>query len=307
MLYRLRTRLAKRLFDLRIEKILRTAPIVSSADGPVIMSMVSSQDVRMYLLAIKSFHTRLGTGGVVVIDDGSLTMTDRRLLRDHIEGLEFRDHQDIDLGGIRRDIMWERLCFNLAYCQSRPVIQLDSDTVTTGPVAEVATAVASGTAFILGTSEGQRITSAANASRHARTTDSQHVQSVAERALGSMPNADRLRYVRGSSGFFGLPRASVHRDDAVALFEKMAKLCGPKFREWGSEQFAANYLVANCPDAVVLPWPAYTSVEPGVDIGRSVFLHFIGTYRFRGGEYVRQGQRALSSIPASWKPSQHIP
>jgi hypothetical protein len=74
------------------------------------------------------------------------------------------------------------------------------------------------------------------------------------------------RYVRGGAVFAGFARR---------LFRR--------WREWGSEQVASNYLIANSPEECVLPCPKYASLWPGVLYEQASFLHGLGTNRFKGG------------------------
>ena len=77
----------------------------------------------------------------------------------------------------------------------------------------------------------------------------------------------------------------------------MEKLVGKeKWREWGSEQVASNFMAANVPDSLVLPIDRYPFWEPGLDINQAVFVHFFGTFRFVGGMYLRQSLRIIKQL-----------
>ena len=64
----------------------------------------------------------------------------------------------------------------------------------------------------------------------------------------------------------------------------------------GTEQFASNFVLANCPDMLLLPWSRYCSyngVPGGGDVG---LYHFYGTYRFTGGLYARLAEQVIRSL-----------
>jgi hypothetical protein len=196
--------------------------------------------------------------------------------------------------------MWERLAYVVDLSANEYVIQLDSDTITRGPVPEVLDCVKSNRAFTLGTWNGQRIVSAIDASAYATTTLSQdHIQIIAEKALASLTNAGALKYVRGSAGLVGLARGGFSRAWVEDFYIQMADLVGERFSEWGTDQVAFNFLIANSPDAFVLPYPDYAVVESKLDLDRARFLHFIGSNRFEGERYANEGRRFVSLAGAA--------
>jgi hypothetical protein len=68
----------------------------------------------------------------------------------------------------------------------------------------------------------------------------------------------------------------------------MAEIIGAqKWSEWGSEQVASNFMVANAAGGYVLPFERYRyfSPEEATEAKAAVLLHFIGTHRFAGGVY----------------------
>jgi hypothetical protein len=71
---------------------------------------------------------------------------------------------------------------------------------------------------------------------------------------------------------------------------------GKRWEEWGTEQVASNFLVASSPGGFVLPWPKYCCFYDNEDVARSALIHFIGTWRFRGGVYARLGQRVAAEL-----------
>lgn len=78
----------------------------------------------------------------------------------------------------------------------------------------------------------------------------------------------------------------------------MLALLGERWYEWGTEQCASNFAVANSPDAVVLPFPAYASFGPEAiaRAGQTKFFHFIGTFRFHAGFFAQEGQKTIELL-----------
>ena len=74
----------------------------------------------------------------------------------------------------------------------------------------------------------------------------------------------------------------------------MRRLTGTRWDEWGTEQVASNYLVANLPGTLVLPFPDYGT--PDRIASRPRFLHFIGSQRFTTGCYARTARAVIGEI-----------
>ena len=69
--------------------------------------------------------------------------------------------------------------------------------------------------------------------------------------------------------------------------------------EWGSEQVASNFVVANSPSASVLPYPRYACFDPDLASPSQVaFLHFVGTWRFHGGIFAAAAKTAIARLSA---------
>ena len=128
----------------RAGAVLDTPPAVPRDDGVVLFSMIGTKVLLPYLVAAKSLHSRLGRGRFVILDDGSLTPADRRLLDSLLGNPVIRQIASVDTGPCPRGGCWERLLTLLDLRREAYVIQLDSDTVTIGEVPEVAAAVSRG-------------------------------------------------------------------------------------------------------------------------------------------------------------------
>lgn len=268
----------------------------------VMLSMVHTRDVDAYLVAAQSFARQVPPERVVVVCDPSITDADRAALRasiPHIELVRAEDfrHPELPVGGC-----WERLQAMTHYAKSAYVVQLDADTVSSGPLPEVVEAIRSGSAFILGERPDQSRVSLAEASAAAagrqRPNTHVHVQGVAEYMMGQAQLSGAW-YVRGCAGFFGLPSSNHVLDDALAYSREMRRLVGERWNEWGTEQVTSNYLAANCEGFAVLPWPKYAT--PSHRAPNPVFSHFIGTIRFASAAYRHAASQAIVAVALNQK------
>jgi hypothetical protein len=263
--------------------------------------MVCHRDVAAYLLAIKSLYHRFKQGRVVIINDGSLNAEDLETLRFHIPGLEAVEITDIDTGTCPRGGTWERLIKVIELSGEEYVVQVDADTLVSGAIPEVLDCWRTNRSFLLGTDVGQEVAPALAPAQAAqgwieaaklnggRIT----VGMLAEAALDRLPDPSEHRYVHASSGFAGFARGAFCVRDLEIFSGFMRNQLGSRWDEWGTEQIGSNYIIANAPGAVVLPFSRYACFEPHLPPGERPFLHFIGSYRFHHGLYRRQAQAFL--------------
>lgn len=252
----------------------------------------------MFLLAVKSFARNIELGRVFVLDDGSLLAADRRLLADHIPGVTFLELATYRSAACPVGGCWERLLAIAALVSQYYVIQLDSDTLTVGAIAEVRDCVERGKAFALGTWDRQTDESMLERSATARglhPAPHSHVQLVAEANFDALKDFRSLRYVRGCAGFGGFPRGSFTRKFVEAISAEMHAAIGAKWAEWGSEQVMSNIVLANIPGSMVLPHPKYADCQK-MRLGETVFIHFIGSCRFNNGTYARLGNEVIATL-----------
>jgi hypothetical protein len=176
-------------------------------------------------------------------------------------------------------------------------IMLDADTVSVADVPEVVDAISANRSFTLGTWKNQSVVSIEQVCASVASNPSKHVQVHSERNLGRLPNAQRLKYVRGCGGFAGFRSGNAFRTEIEYFSGAMDAILGRnKWAEWGSQQVASNYFVANSEDAIVLPFPKYASYGPSVDPDDCAFIHFIGSYRFVGGTYACVAKHVIRSL-----------
>jgi hypothetical protein len=297
MFYDLRRGLAVARFDWQCRDILRTPPLCLRPRPIRIVSMVRTEHVRMYLLSIKSFYRHVPGGQVTIMDDGSLTAADKSLLAKHVKGVEIMRLDSVHTGPCPRGGCWERLLYILDLSADAYVVQLDSDILTTGPVPEVVAAIEQNSSFTLNSGEGTRIMSVEEAAALVAKHDSRQLQFQVEQLLPRLPSeAGGRRYVRGSAGFAGFAKGAHTRAAAEAYSRAMGNLLGARWSEWGTEQTASNYLVANAPGGRVLSWPTYACFEPSLDAAQANLLHFFGSWRFDRGTYAKRARRVIEEL-----------
>jgi len=292
----------KRRWHRRLAKgILATVPLVPRDDGVILFSMIGRVVLLPYLVAVKSLHRNLGRGRVVILDDGTLTAADHALLAAQLGDPRILSIAAVDTGDCPRGGTWERLLAILDLRADAYVIQVDSDTVSLGDMPEVRAAIDAGRDFTL---RGEA--SAVLRDVHAVAADHAgidprapglHVQDAAEAALGRVRDGGRLRYVRGCSGFAGFAPGGPGRELACGFSAAMADAIGAAgWARWGSEQVTSNFMIANGHDPLLLPYDRYlnhwnTPLPPD-----PAFVHFIGTHRFRGCNYLNATRAAIRRL-----------
>lgn len=292
MLYRVRRHLNSFWFNRGTRGILDTPPVRCDSHSAVtFVSQVCHLDVFMYLVALKSLTRFLAPRRVVALDDGSLTMTDRSWLIQQVPGLKLMRITEIHSDSCPSGGCWERLLFIATTVGDEYVLQIDADTLTLKSPREVLRCVSENQSFTLGTKMGPAIIPmtdrCAAAKGHVKAhPEEQHVQSLAEMHFDQLRGFHHLRYVRGNAGFAGYAKGSFTREVVRDFSAQMWAILGQqKWAEWGSEQVASNFVVANSPNAEVLPFSRYAYFEPSLEVERCAFIHFIGEHRFKRGTY----------------------
>jgi hypothetical protein len=297
MFYRWKTRRRKDRFYKLTAGIMETPPLAIKDAPWSIISMVSNSDAQMYILAMKSFYARLKRGKVIAIVDRDMPAAIRRTLEHHLPGIRLAILEDIDTGPCQRGGTWERLLYLLDHSRDEYVIQLDADTLTFGDIDEVIHCAENNIAFTLGDT-GEPIEPMLAIVPNARAKQSDYVGIVAERLFDQYPGAENLKYVRASSGFVGLARGGIARKEIETFHREGERLLGPRWREWGTEQSASNFAVANTPGAIVLPYPKYANFTPRNKPARGSFLHFIGSHRYADDYYASLANGAIAELNA---------
>lgn len=296
MFYKLRNNFHKWNFNRVCANILKTPPLTLKKSGPLLVSMVCHADIIMYLLSAKSFLNRLGMGRIVVINDGSLTEADKKLISHHISPLQIIPIKDISTHQCPTGGTWERLLHILDLSEKEYVIQLDSDTLTLKPIPEIIRAVEENRPFLLGTVSGLSIEPISKVVDLMKKTASSHVQAQAEMRFDQLNQAESLQYCRACSGFAGFGKGLATRESLVQFSTQMEKILAQKWHEWGSEQVSSNFILSNSKNTMVLPYPDYSEFKPKKELTSVRFLHFIGNYRWHNGTYLKMGKGIIKEL-----------
>ncbi len=300
MFYALKDRLNRARFAARTAGVFETAPVsLEPKSELIVVSQLQHKDVGLFLLAAKSFSLRIPTRAFHILNDGSLTAGDEALLRHHIPHCALTSISKFSNPHCPTGGCWERLLAIVSLVPSGYVIQLDSDTLSIGPMEEVASCVANGTAFTLGTWRNQRLESMQERLADARKLDltaKSHVQMLAEANLDAVGGFASMSYIRGCAGFSGFPRSSVNIEFVERVSREMESRLGSKWSAWGSEQFMSNIVVANFTRTMVLPFPKYGDCSEPYDPKVASFMHFVGNCRFGGGLYGRLGAYFVGTL-----------
>ncbi len=300
MLYRFRKSLATRRFYRLTRAVLDTPPMPVVPGPATFVSMVANHDVQMYVLSMKSLYRRIGRGQLLAIIDRDMPDLARASLRAHFPGIEFQILEDIDVGLCQRGGTWERLIHLLDRTRDGYVVQVDCDTLAYGAdLSEVVDCIAANRAFTLDGGSGAGIVTLEAAARHARAEPHRYVGIAAEALLDQLPEASGRFYVRGSSGFAGFAKGGFGRAALEDFHAQMARLLPERWNEWGTEQCASNFAVANTAGACVLPGPKYWNFDRHQDLSKSSFLHFIGANRFDDDRFAQLGQRVIAELQAA--------
>lgn len=291
----LRRRWNQRHFGHAVRRVLDLPPLARGSDPLTVLSMVQPRDTLAWLLALRSFARFVNPGRVVVVCDPAMAEGDRALLRRAVPHVELRRAEEFRRPGLPVGGTWERLEAITDYAREGYVLQLDADTVTLDEPDEVRRGVAAGHGVVLGELKGQRLMTLDEARVNSAPWQRPglHVQGVAEYVLPEAGLADR-RYVRGCSGFTGFAQSAGLGDKLLDFSGRMQRLLGQRWTEWGTEQVASNWLVANQPGTELLPFPDYGTPDQIAHAPR--FVHFIGSMRFENGLYARTARDVLNQL-----------
>lgn len=297
--FKLRKKLERAKFDFQIREILKTGP-VPVVDAPwAIVSMVAKGDVRMYLLSMKVFYSKLGAGKLVAVIDRDSPSELTQLLSSHFPGIQFVILEDIDTGNCQRGGTWERLVYVVRRSAEEYVIQVDCDTLVIGPdISEIQRCVAANVPFAYADNDWS-IKSLREIAAEAETMSSPYVGILLERCFATWPEADGWKYVRASSGLAGFARGGASLDLLEQFHERMKASLDTRWREWGTEQSGSNFLIGNSAGATTLPFPEYATYPLPHSNERAKFFHFIGSNRFRGNYFALQGRRVIQEMLAA--------
>lgn len=275
-----------------------TPPLRTTPGSLLIASQVCHRDVYAYAVAAKSFYRQIGYGKFLILNDGTLTSEDLAFLSMHLDNPEVISIKDVKTAPCPKGGTWERLLTILDRAANHYVIQLDSDTLTLGDLHEVEQCIDGNRAFTLAGGKSSTFVTLEQAVPATTGSNPLHVQSATEAAFGKFHSADQRKYVRGCSGFAGFPTSVCYRDVALAFSEEARGFLGDRWNQWGTEQITSNYLIANCPDPLLLPYERYHNYQRTPETVCGPFIHFIGTHRFSDSAYVLRTKEMINQLNA---------
>ncbi len=298
MFYKLKDSARRFIFNAKSRSIWQTKPVKLTANnGVAVLSMMCHRDMQMYLIALKTFTRHVDVEAVFIVNDGSLLDEDIALLKKHIPQITILAMSDYRSAVCPTGGTWERLLSIASLTDKYYVIQLDADTLTLDVLSEVADYAARNISFTIGTWDNQQFETMperSGLSRPAYDRGDRHVQIVSESFFVQLKDAATMRYVRGCSGFSGFARGASFRAFIEKLSPEIEALIGDKWKEWGSEQVMSNLVVANSPQAAILPHPEYSNCNRNVEKTR--FIHFIGDCRFKKQQYAILAKREIAKL-----------
>lgn len=271
----------------------------------MLLSMVSHLDIMMYLVAIKSFYRHLKRGKIVVLNDGTLTEKDKRLLATHINPLQVLNINEVKTHPCPKGAWWERLLLIADYVKDHYVIQLDSDSLVISEIPEVMECVNRNISFALGSDFningeylGKEIFPMDYVCQKMKLLKNDYIEVVADQNLDKLPDYSTLKYSRCSACFAGFAKGSFSRREVEDFSGKMQGILGKRWSEWGTEKITSAYIVSNSPRARILPYPKYVSyyADPAIDYTKSAYLHFTGTHRFKNGFYINMARKVIQTL-----------
>jgi len=287
-----------RWFNRGVEAIVRTPPVRLDPRSSVqTVTQLYPPDIWMFAVAIRAFARFVPLRACWIVAD-RLLPEHKAFLQAQVTGLQIIDTTKVDTSGFPTGGTWERLLHIIDISAGHYTIQLDADTITSSSPTEVIECAATGRCFTLGTSMGREVVAGRDVARqlaHLAAPDN-HIQIAAELTFADKHDP-ATRYVRGNSAFAGFAPGATSRARLKEFSDAMASAVGEsRWREWGSEQVASNWCVANAPGGMVLPFERYRYFDPVADLSGAAFLHFIGPHRFSAGVYRRMSREVIAQL-----------
>ncbi len=297
MLFNIRREFNREFFNLMTKDIKKKLRIKPQGDSNfTILTQLCSSDINMYLIAMASFCRFVVPKKVIVVAD-RLTNDEVALLAQCIEGIHIipiaeAGCEDLPSGGC-----WERLISIHKLIDNNYVVQLDADTITLQYPDEVVAAINGNRSFTLPTKMGQEIWTLTETADKIASIEGDHVQLRAEKSFSKLASPDTRLYVRGCAGFAGFAKGSAVLEALIDFNRELEAAIGKKeWNQWGSEQVASNYVIANTPHALILPFSKYPYYEVGLNLDGAAFVHFIGGSRYKRGVYMNLSRQLISQL-----------
>jgi hypothetical protein len=286
----------------KIEKCKFELGNLSKVDFDVtVVSQLHHSAIYMGVMALVSFIESIGLKvKLELLDDGSLTEKDKALLNRTFDNPNLTHINKINLEGCPSGGTWERLCHILELCANSYVVQVDSDTFSSGGLKQVRENILHNKAFTIVGEHWQKPISPVEMSNLARSWNGEHVQVMAESLFDQLRSIKMNKYIRGCSAFAGFPKGCNLRESLSSFSHEMESNLGEnKWRQWGSEQLSSNVMISLCDPSEALPWPEYQNFGfpwiKGFNQSSYELIHFIGSNRYAKGVYSRRLKQFLAT------------
>lgn len=288
------------IYQISIKGIRKTRPIEYRLDNSVVIfSLINTDNVDMYLVAIKSFMYNFGYGRVEVLIDGKLTNSQIELLNFHIPHLVMSQADLVDTKGCPSYSSWKRLFKVVELSKDAYVIQLDSDTISCKPHSEVHLAVKKQQAFLTSEPCWAKAVDTQFLQDIVQQWKNPHVQTRAESHFDEIAfYAENRSYLRGCAGFAGYPKNFASIKKIKEFSEQIENFIGPTWKKWGSEQTTTCSLLSQTLNPISLTWPYYQNYgfpESNEKLESMSLIHFIGSNRFNDFNYILLSRRFIKA------------
>ena len=309
MFYRLRNYLNYAHFRHCTRGIHDTPPIRCQPDAVCeLHTMLSRRDLPLYLVAAKSFlrfHTDVA---VVVHDDGSLDKACLAMLERHLPDCRIVHAAEADAKAAKTlrawpqlqrfralDASWRRLLDTELWSRTGKRIIMDSDIITLRTPHEVIEWIESDERpFLMGKPSATPFvpsTKPAPANAHVQTKFKAKVMELATSL--DVPAA----FEDGTTGGFYGCRTEHQAFDLIERLLQSASVLGIPMCEWGGEQSVVIFLLSIA-GAFRLNTEQYINFYPDMEgyLSLATLVHFIGSYRFHRGHYLKIATRVVSEL-----------
>ncbi|MCF4007804.1 hypothetical protein [Rheinheimera sp. UJ63] len=283
-------------FDWSTRHVLHLPQLNTDPDGKFsVLSMLCKRDLYQYLVAIRSLFQYAKPKHVIIVNDGSLGTPEIAKIINACPSAKIVPIQNYRVEGLPCGGCWERIVAVSEFSKHEYIVQMDADTLFMSTPVEMIDAIAQNRSFALPTDSGTVVKTAAECLAFAEKRKGEgvsHIQIDAEASLGIMGDVQMVKYIRACAGFAGYAPGTLTLQKLLEVSTKYHALFGDRWYDWGTEQFASNYILANDDSVFVLPIAKYDSVDKFK--AELVFVHFIGCFRFDKGIYVNSAQRLIN-------------
>lgn len=286
-------------YDFRVKKWLKKISFITRGQTKnfYLLSLLCKRDVYQYIVAVFSLLRFVSPEKIIIVNDGTLDASDKQILNQYLDDIEFREIEEFRRPELPIGGCWERISAVEEYSQDKYVMQLDADTLFMSIPEVLIEAIDNQQSFCLPTISGVDVANASACIEYARaliSSGKRFIQFELEESLGILGNPDEIKYLRACAGLAGYAPKILTKEKLAFISNKYRKAFKGQWDTWGTEQFTSNYILANTDNLVVLPISKYNSVD--MYSNELVFVHFIGSHRFKNGYYLDCTQNVINLL-----------